>query len=201
MTSKTRTREQLDAKNARAREKRANRTPEQREADNAYWKNRYATDAAYRERKVAQNRVTNKKRKPPTREQLDARSSLQRKRYVEDAATREKIRADNKKRWRTKSYEQRLAHNLRQYGIGPGDYQRMLDEQGGVCAICKRPPTVDGPQRAKRLHVDHCHATGLVRGLLCSRCNFGIGLFDDDPAQIERAALYLKNAVGAPNAE
>lgn len=200
MTSKMRTREQLDSKNARAREKRANRTPEQREADSAYWKHRYATDAEYREKKVAQNRVTNKKRKPPTREQLDARSSLQRGRYAADAATREKIQADNRKRWRDQSHEKRLARNLRRYGVSPVDYQRMLAEQGGACAICKRPPDVGGPQRAQRLHVDHCHATGLVRGLLCSKCNFGLGLFDDDPTRMERAVLYLRNAAGAPDA-
>lgn len=51
------------------------------------------------------------------------------------------------------------------YGLAPGDYERLLEAQGGRCAICRARP------RSKRLAVDHDHKTGAVRGLLCSRCN------------------------------
>lgn len=55
----------------------------------------------------------------------------------------------------------------KQLGIGSAEYDVMLLEQGGVCAICGNPPKEGG----RRLHVDHDHRTGAVRGLLCFRCN------------------------------
>lgn len=60
----------------------------------------------------------------------------------------------------------------------------MLDRQGGACAICLQV-------RTETLHVDHCHATGAVRGLLCGACNRALGLLNDDPGLIRRAADYL----------
>ena len=52
-----------------------------------------------------------------------------------------------------------------QLGVTDDEYEGMLAEQGGVCAICGSPP------KSRRLHVDHDHRTGAVRGLLCFRCN------------------------------
>lgn len=63
----------------------------------------------------------------------------------------------------------------------------MEARQGGVCAVCGDPRT-----KGKRLCIDHDHTTGEVRGLLCDRCNKGIGLFRDDPATIMSAINYLK---------
>ncbi len=63
----------------------------------------------------------------------------------------------------------RAANLWRQYGITLAQYDEMLTRQGGTCAICKKPPKV------KRLHVDHCHSTGRVRGLLCGSCNGRLG--------------------------
>lgn len=79
------------------------------------------------------------------------------------------------------------ASNLkRKYGLSIEDYERLLETQGGVCAICQRVP----PQGI--FAVDHDHATGEVRGLLCqSRCNRALGLFGDDPEVLVRAADYL----------
>lgn len=70
------------------------------------------------------------------------------------------------------------------YGLTEDDYDSMRTRQGGVCAICGRPG--DGP-----LHVDHDHATGAVRGLLCSPCNRGIGHLGDDPLVALAATAYL----------
>ena len=84
--------------------------------------------------------------------------------------------------------EQRAAMDRkRMYGISNEDYQALLDAQGGVCAICHNP-CVSG----KRLAVDHNHETGVVRGLLCTRCNPGIGYFQDDLALMHRAMAYLE---------
>jgi hypothetical protein len=73
-------------------------------------------------------------------------------------------------------------HLQARYGISAIDAERMLDEQGGRCAICRRQPAV---------HVDHDHVTGAVRRLLCFNCNGGLGQFHDDPDLIRRAAAYL----------
>ncbi|MER6382073.1 endonuclease VII domain-containing protein [Streptomyces sp. NPDC001118] len=73
------------------------------------------------------------------------------------------------------------------YGLEPGEYQALMDHQGGVCAICQQA-------RRYRLDVDHDHKTGLVRGLTCRLCNRRIlpGA-KDDPAILRNAAAYLEN--------
>ena len=75
------------------------------------------------------------------------------------------------------------------YNITPDDYDALLASQSGVCAICL------GPQEGqKRFAVDHDHASGRVRGLLCTRCNRSLGGFGDDPATLSRAAEYLRSS-------
>jgi hypothetical protein len=64
----------------------------------------------------------------------------------------------------------------------------MLAKQRGVCAICK---TEDPGPRSNHFHIDHDHATGKVRGLLCNNCNRGIGLLKDSPSVLLQAHLYL----------
>ena len=75
----------------------------------------------------------------------------------------------------------------REYGIEPERYDEMFAEQGGLCAICHRPP----PENRPILCVDHCHRTGMVRGLLCGFCNTSIGYMQDDVPTILRAATYV----------
>lgn len=70
----------------------------------------------------------------------------------------------------------------RRYGLTQADYDTMLAEQGGVCWICGT---------GGKLHVDHDHDTGKVRGLLCPDCNVGLGYFKDSPVALRRAAAYL----------
>ncbi len=77
----------------------------------------------------------------------------------------------------------------KEYGIIPEDYDRMFLEQGGVCLICKEPPS----GRVIRLAVDHNHETGQVRGLLCVDCNNGIGRLGDSIELLESAIEYLSN--------
>ena len=67
------------------------------------------------------------------------------------------------------------------------EYAELLERQGGVCAICRQPESVPG----RSLAVDHDHATGAVRGLLCGRCNRALGYFRDDPALLAAAITYL----------
>ena len=75
------------------------------------------------------------------------------------------------------------------YGISYGEYQLMLEAQQGACAICGTTST----GKRKAFHVDHCHHTGKVRGLLCSNCNTGIGGLRDDIGLLKRAIEYLEN--------
>jgi predicted nucleic acid-binding Zn ribbon protein len=75
-----------------------------------------------------------------------------------------------------RAYERRYqhAHIKNRYNITLEEWDIMLLQQGGVCAICKRPQSVEG----KRLAVDHDHITNRVRGLLCNPCNMLIGLME-----------------------
>lgn len=77
----------------------------------------------------------------------------------------------------------------RQYGMSAADYDHLLSSQLGVCAICGRKERVGG----KRLAVDHDHESGRTRGLLCNSCNLGIGKFNDNPALLAAAVLYLED--------
>ena len=73
----------------------------------------------------------------------------------------------------------------RSFGITSEDYDRMFSEQNGVCAICSNPPT------KRSLHIDHCHKTGKVRGLLCYRCNIMLGSARDDIQILTNSLFYL----------
>lgn len=76
------------------------------------------------------------------------------------------------------------------YGITKADRDAMIEAQGGLCAICRCPPTGTTKQN-QVLHIDHDHVTGRVRAMLCSSCNFGLGKFKDDPELLAIAAQYI----------
>jgi recombination endonuclease VII len=143
---------------------RAWRTLHQHEV-NARRRHLWATDPDYRARKLA-----------------ESRSSIERRRHKakRDPVYRAKLR-------RAKRTNSRRSFLRTQYGISLEDYDAMLKRQGGVCAICRK-------RSAERLCVDHCHVTRKVRGLLCRKCNFGLGHFSDDPDLVEAAAAYLRRA-------
>lgn len=81
------------------------------------------------------------------------------------------------------------SHLKRQYGITPERYNEILASQGGLCAICLKSPA---DPRGFRPHLDHDHATGQVRGILCGPCNKGLGMFGDELAVIRSALAYLE---------
>lgn len=91
-------------------------------------------------------------------------------------------------RYQALKVETRERHLVRKYGVTLADYQAMLAKQGGCCAICR---TTEDTQHNKVFHVDHCHATGAVRGLLCRGCNHMLGAVGDDPEALARAIAYL----------
>ena len=74
---------------------------------------------------------------------------------------------------------------IEKYGITVEQYQDLLDSQDGKCAVCKSEFT-------HTPHIDHCHSTGVVRGLLCPTCNTGLGKFRDNVDVLLSAISYLK---------
>jgi hypothetical protein len=123
---------------------------------------RYAQDTEFRERVLATNRAGRRKRD----ERLQTDPGFREK-------ERNRLRTTN---WRNKS---------KIVGMTTEYYKRMLVRQHAVCKICRRE------EPNKTLCVDHRHATGWVRGLLCRKCNIGLGVYDDNPIRLVRAAAYL----------
>lgn len=86
-------------------------------------------------------------------------------------------------------------HFQRKYGITLAEYDAMLAAQDGCCAICRKAESrfvKKNIERRRMLCIDHDHATGEVRGLLCADCNVALGAFDDDPLRILKAIGYLR---------
>ena len=98
-------------------------------------------------------------------------------------ATRRKYRQANAERMAELTRKSALKTK---YGITPEQYDQMLRDQAGACAICR-----EQPQDGKRLCVDHCHTTGLPRALLCNGCNVGLGAFRDRPDLLRAAAEFI----------
>ncbi|MGV9962491.1 endonuclease VII domain-containing protein [Streptomyces olivaceus] len=80
-------------------------------------------------------------------------------------------------------------HLKRQYGITEVERDALVASQGGACCICLAAPAA---------HVDHCHETGRVRGVLCFSCNAALGQFKDRPDAIRRAAAYVEGNAWKP---
>lgn len=99
--------------------------------------------------------------------------------------------------YRRASPELEKARGLRaSFCLSLDDYNRMLEAQNGACAICKKPETHKRNGKLKALAVDHCHRTNVIRGLLCSDCNTGIGKLKDSPEVLLAAVEYLKKYLG-----
>lgn len=108
------------------------------------------------------------------------------KRYAENAEFREQVKKKARE-WQAANPMHKKAQRLKKYGMTPQEKDAMLASQGGVCAICKKAPKHVNVFPA----IDHCHTTGVVRGILCSHCNMGIGKFMDSPELLIAAANYL----------
>lgn len=78
---------------------------------------------------------------------------------------------------------------MKRYGMTLDEYAEMDEEQGWMCKICKSPTS--GRKDSPLFHVDHDHATGKVRGLLCNNCNVGIARLKEDATVLRSAIAYL----------
>lgn len=137
-------------------------SPEARENKNRRRRERYAADLSRRELSREKSRV-----------------------YYEKNQGRLKQKFNKAYRSKPEIYWERRI--LIKFGITKADYDRLLEAQGGVCAICRGTQV----NRRKRLDVDHCHKTGRVRGLLCGFCNRALGMLKDNPELFLRVVTYL----------
>lgn len=121
-----------------------------------------------------------------------------RKAYYEK--NREKILAQQRERSRKNYQENKEAYarrgrraRLKMYGLTEAQYDEMYEAQDGSCAICR---ATQGRRKEKDhpLLVDHCHATGKVRGLLCQPCNSALGMFEDNTERMRKAIAYLNSS-------
>ena len=109
-----------------------------------------------------------------------------------DHLTKDGRRAYHKERYAADPEYYRRSELRKNFGLTLEDYQRMMKEQGGVCAICGKPETAMRQGKVLPLSVDHCHRTGGTRSLLCTACNIGIGSLQDDPELLRKAAEYVE---------
>lgn len=117
-----------------------------------------------------------------------------RERYAENPAEnlakqkarRERLKAEGRSRQWTEA--QRQSKLLSRYGITKAQFDALLAEQQSRCAICHTDTPVGG------WVIDHCHESSIVRGILCRRCNSGIGQLGDDPVRVAAALAYLTPA-------
>lgn len=86
-----------------------------------------------------------------------------------------------------RALKKRLA--LKKYGLTPDSYESLWMTQGKRCKICR----ADSPSSRKGWQIDHCHTTGVVRGILCTHCNRMLAGALDNPAILEAGAAFLRN--------
>jgi transposase-like protein len=118
--------------------------------------------------------------------------------HAEKAKVRQmRVKASPELRVRSRRLNRNVQLRIK-FGITLERYDALHAAQGGVCAICRGAQvgrnSTGGP---RELAVDHDHKTGTVRGLLCDRCNVGLGTFGDDPSLLRHAAGYLQSPPGS----
>ena len=113
------------------------------------------------------------------------------------AANRAKQRESSKK-WYAANKDKCWEHNIGyMYGLIGEQVEAMYEAQGGKCKICGTPkwsPSALDAKKVDKLHIDHCHDTKKVRGLLCSLCNSALGLLKDNIDSLQKAIAYLEEA-------
>ena len=118
----------------------------------------------------------------------DRVNAVNREKRRSDPDYAERIRVQDRARPREQIKNTRLRND---YGITLDDFNRMREQQNYCCAVCGVHEDLSG---VKRLAIDHCHTEGHIRGLLCSKCNTGLGLFRDNIDFLSKAIEYLKRS-------
>lgn len=160
----------------------------------SYWKNHEKALELARQRSAKYREENREKFNKSQREynlrNKDHINEKRRERLKNDPDHAEKIRAKDRERYAVNAAKHRSSRLKSVYRITLEDYLKMYSEQDGKCWICKEPKP---PKGKDGLVVDHCHAKGNVRGLLCYKCNHGLGKFNDSIQNLQRAIEYLSN--------
>lgn len=158
----------IDLEKKRAYQRAWQAKPENRKKKQEYYR-KHASTPEFKEK-----RAQSAKRYMAKPENKDRRNRYMRERYTSDY------------RWKL--------HIKSRFGMVIDDYQKILGDQKNSCAICKEPIRLQStPHGTKgKFDIDHCHVTGQVRGLLCKRCNKGLGAFKDSAERVLAAVEYLK---------
>lgn len=122
----------------------------------------------------------------------DERNRLRREKYKNDIEYRNRIK-EKAKQFHKNNPKSKKGTRLKKYGLTIVQFEEMLEKQNYKCAICGFE--YDG-NKAMFPFIDHCHSTGKNRGLLCSKCNFAIGQFNDDVSLLRSAIKYLEKYNG-----
>ena len=106
-------------------------------------------------------------------------------------ANPEKRREISNRHSKTEKCKRTLVKNwlASKYNLTEEQYQDLWDKQEGLCAVCGR----EEEETNQRLHVDHNHTDNVVRGLLCGKCNRGIGMFNEEEPLLQKAIDYLRS--------
>ncbi len=123
------------------------------------------------------------------REYFRKQNKLSYRRHLDDR--REKARLRNQGYRQTRPEKVRAYQLKNMYSISTADYDKMFNEQEGLCAICRKPETTIQRGKLRKLIVDH-DAAGRIRDLLCNRCNTALGLFHEDEELLITAVKYLR---------
>lgn len=154
---------------------------QKRQFNREYHAKRWASDPEYRAKKRA-----------ASRKQVAQPDYNSKRREARKRRSPEQLEGDTERarRWAANHYERvREGHLRRKYDITVAEVDRMLAAQGFACRLCEAPFSDRKPY-----NIDHCHSTGVVRGLLCVRCNTALGKFQDDAALLRKAANYVEAA-------
>lgn len=147
-----------------------------------------AEEADRRQREAATERTRRWRAENPEKDAAQKRDHYDRTADAQRARARAWHHANPERvRARREALREQKRPRVSKYGITEAEYYELLEFQGGACAICRRE------ENGKRHHfdVDHDHATGAVRGLLCNRCNRLLSNAQDDHALLEQASSYL----------
>lgn len=135
---------------------------------------------------------------------LDKKKEYQKEYYLRNKEKLKKYRTDwyyehreegieRSRIWANKNPVARKRNLLKStYNLSLEEFNKMFEGQEGRCKICKRHQS----ELNKNLHVDHCHKTGKVRGLLCYRCNSALGFINDNTEILQGMIKYLENGSG-----
>lgn len=126
--------------------------------------------------------------KPDDSFAVDVRYKRGRKNWCKECSAGYHKEWSGKKKPEERRSLRRRYNRQHNFGIDEAALSRQIAEQGGMCAVCRK--SVVTPRIS---HIDHCHATGRIRGVLCRKCNIGLGWFYDDHESLLRASGYVKN--------